>query len=158
MRHRCVVTALFAVVSLATGSCGDGAGPESTAPVPGTLLVSVTPPVQAEGALLVQVTSDRPRTVEYETAHYDLRVYPRQVTDQELRLILVGVIRTVTIIAVAVSDVSDLSAYHVTVLEGTKPDGQLVPGNAYGVSVTKATGPVSLHRFRNPAGGDASRP
>ena len=157
MLHR-LANGLAAALLLAALSCGDGAGPEAQVPVPGTLLVNVSPPTQTSGALLVRVTSDSPRTVKFQSTHYDLRVFTRQATDQEVRVIVVGVIRyPATTIAITVSDVSELSAYQATVLEGSSSDGELIPGTAYGVSVTKATGPVNLRRLEEPAAAVSNR-
>lgn len=143
MIRRLHAAAVVGIMSLGTISCGEDAGPEE--PVPGELALNLIPDV-SYGALLLRVTTESPRTVQYLHAHYGLTVYTRQVSDQEVRLILIGMIQPAEIALFAVSDVSDPEAYHATVTDASSMDGHLIPADCCRVFLNPSTGAIPPER------------
>ena len=124
------------VIVLGGLSCGDRAPPASpeqpATPRPGVLQLMFGGVPAGQGAVLLRVTTTPPHWVRFRQGRADWVVYHRDVSDQEVLMIMIGRFRGDQIAgSVTVSDGSDLTLYTGEVLESTKLDGVLVPTSEY---------------------------
>ena len=140
IRRFSAIIAFLAAISLGLLSCSDDSppvGPESTGQ---WMYLHLSDESPHPGAVLISVTTDAPLIVTYRGSPSGYVVYPRQVSDQEVRLIVIGLIGADNPSWLAtfwMSGFPDQARYRATVIEATGADGMLLATSSYRLSLSE---------------------
>lgn len=124
---------LAAALGLALiAGCSSG-GNETSAPVPGTLTLTMSTVNSGDGALQIQVSGGPIDTVEAQAGYVG---YPYRVSTSSMRIIVAGTLVNGPVASIHVPDVHKASSYVATVTRGADNSTYLLrSGASYQITV-----------------------